>query len=63
MLAALIAPIEEWSRENGGALTLHVHEDNPRARRAYERLGFVATGRTVRYALDATQRELEMVLD
>jgi len=38
-----------------------VHQDNPRAIRAYERLGFTATGTTFPYALDATQRELEMV--
>ena len=61
VLAALVALIEDWSRANGGTLALHVHEDNPRARRAYERLGFTLTGATFPYELDATQREFEMV--
>ena len=61
VLAALVARIEDWARDRGGTLALHVHEDNPRAIRAYERLGFTPTGATFPYALDATQRELEMV--
>jgi GNAT superfamily N-acetyltransferase len=61
VLAALVARVEEWSRAHGGTLALRVHEDNPRARRAYERLGFALTGATFPYELDATQREVEMV--
>jgi hypothetical protein len=38
-----------------------VHEDNARARRAYERRGFVLTGHTVPYNLDPSRNELEMV--
>lgn len=60
VLTTLVARVEEWARVRGGTLALHVHEDNPRARRAYERLGFEATGRTFPYELDATQREFEM---
>lgn len=65
VLAALVARIEEWARPRGGTLTLHVHEDNPRAIRAYEHLGFALTGATVPYPLDTSQREFEMrkVLD
>ena len=61
VLPALVARIEHWARARGETLALHVHQDNPRAIRAYERLGFTATGTTFPYALDATQRELEMV--
>lgn len=57
---ALLAEIEEWARTKGSHLTLHVHEDNVRARKYYERHGFMATGHTIAYNLDATKNELEM---
>jgi GNAT superfamily N-acetyltransferase len=57
---ALLAGIEDWARGHGPTLTLHVHEDNPRARAFYERRGFVPTGRTFPYVLDRTERELEL---
>ena len=41
VVAALVAAVQAWAAE---PLTLHVHEDNHRARRAYEKLGFVLTG-------------------
>lgn len=58
---ALLATIETWARTESDRLTLHVHEDNARARRAYARRGFVLTGVTVPYSLDPTANELEMV--
>jgi RimJ/RimL family protein N-acetyltransferase len=41
VLAALVAAVQQWAPE---PLVLHVHEDNHRARRAYEKLGFALTG-------------------
>ena len=58
---ALLTYIEEWARTEGSTLTLHVHEDNLRARRYYERQGFLATGQSVPYNLDPTKNELEML--
>ena len=60
LLDAIIA----WARDrpNARALRLEVHEDNPRARAYYERRGFRLTGRSVPFALDRTQKDLEMEL-
>ncbi|MCW4459210.1 GNAT family N-acetyltransferase [Microbacterium sp. MPKO10] len=58
---ALLEAIEDWARAESTRLTLHVHEDNARARAAYERRGFVQTGHTVPYSLDPRRRELEMI--
>ncbi|WP_425321407.1 GNAT family N-acetyltransferase [Clavibacter zhangzhiyongii] len=60
LLDAIIA----WARDrpNVRAVRLEVHEDNPRARAYYERRGFRLTGRSVPYALDRTQKDLEMEL-
>ena len=57
----LLLAIEDWARSEGDTLTLHVHEDNSRARAAYLRRGFVETGRRVPYVLDAGAQEIEMV--
>ena len=47
VLDALMDAAAEWAREGGHTeLSLDVHEDNSRARRAYARLGFTPTGRT-----------------
>jgi len=58
---ALLAAIQDWARSEGDRLTLHVHEDNSRARAAYLRRGFTETGHRVPYILDAGAREIEMV--
>ncbi len=58
---ALLATIEGWARTHSNHLTLHVHEDNIRAQKAYESRGFAATGHTVAYLLDPEKNELEMV--
>lgn len=58
---ALLAAVENWARTESDRLTLHVHEDNARARKAYEKRGFTATGQTVPYNLDSRRMELEMV--
>lgn len=58
---ALLATIEAWARNEGQQLTLHVHEENARAQKYYERQGFIATGRSMSYNLDPTKNELEMV--
>ena len=57
----LLAAIEDWAHGEGEVLTLHVHEDNARARAAYLRRGFTETGHRVRYVLDAASEEIEMV--
>lgn len=57
----LLHGIEDWARENGGRLTLHVHEDNIRAQKAYLKRGFELTGHSVEYSLDPKSREVEMV--
>ena len=58
---ALLAEVEAWAGSRASGLLLHVHEDNARARSAYERRGFVATGATIPYPLNRRQREIEMV--
>lgn len=58
ILAGLVAAGEHWARTQGcDILFLDVHEDNARARSAYARLGFAATGATI---LGQNGRELEM---
>ncbi|MCU1478968.1 MAG: family N-acetyltransferase [Subtercola sp.] len=57
---ALMAGIEEWARTESDALTLRVHSQNTRAITAYERRGYVATGRLFPYILNPHQREMEM---
>ena len=57
---ALMTGIEEWARAESDALTLHVHSQNARAIVAYERRGYVATGRLFPYILNPHQREMEM---
>ena len=61
LLAALLEPCLTWAREQGEpVLRLEVHEGNPRARTAYERLGFVDTGRRRPYPLPPGGDELLM---
>lgn len=57
----LLTAIEAWARQRGGTLTLEVHEQNGRARAAYEHRGFVATGAFTPYALNPVFRDLEMI--
>lgn len=57
----LLRTIEDWARTEGDTLTLHVHEDNARARAAYLRRGFVETGTRLPYVLDSSAMEIEMV--
>ncbi|SEE86944.1 Ribosomal protein S18 acetylase RimI [Arthrobacter alpinus] len=58
---ALLSAMEDWAGTENSRLTLHVHEENSRARRYYERNGFSATGHRVPYNLDPMKNELEMV--
>jgi GNAT superfamily N-acetyltransferase len=58
---ALLDGVEDWAREHGDRLLLHVHEENPRARAAYALRGFAESGVRIPYALDPRQTELEMV--
>ena len=44
VLAALVAAVAQWCAPE--PITLDVHVDNHRARRAYEKLGFAMTGET-----------------
>ncbi len=58
---ALLSAVEDWARAEGGEhLLLFVHEDNARARAAYERRGFSYTGTTEPYSLDPSALELGM---
>ena len=57
----LLDAIEDWARGFGDTLRLEVHEDNPRARRFYEKLGFTFTGRSREYELAPGGLELEMI--
>ena len=58
---ALLTAVETWCRPRFASLTLHVHEQNPRARAAYERRGFEYTGARLPYVLDSAEFELVMV--
>ena len=57
----LLEAVEDWAREFGDTLRLEVHEDNPRAIRFYEKLGFTLTGRSREYELEPGGLELEMI--
>ena len=63
VLAPLVDGVAAWAEEQHGAteLDLWVHEDNHRARRAYERLGFVMTDRSAPYDLDESRLEHRML--
>lgn len=58
---ALLAAVENWCRPRFATLVLHVHEQNPRARAAYERRGFEYTGERLPYVLDPAETELAML--
>jgi GNAT superfamily N-acetyltransferase len=57
---ALLHEIERWAADRSDRLRLEVHEDNPRARRFYEKLGFAYTGHSRPYELEPGGLELEM---
>jgi ribosomal protein S18 acetylase RimI-like enzyme len=59
----MVADVCRWARDEAGVrrLELFVHEDNPRARAFYARLGFTETGATMPYELDPQTLEIEMV--
>ncbi len=61
---ALLDRVIEWAGAQDGVteLRLEVHEHNPRATAYYRRRGFEMTGRSTPYALDRSQRDLEMSL-
>lgn len=56
----LLAAVEHWAGAHGDTLTLHVHADNSRARRYYEKRGFTETGVTLPYVLNPFEVEVEM---
>ena len=58
---ALLAAVEHWASQHGDRILLHVHADNARARRYYEKRGYTETGVTVPYILNSAETELEMV--
>jgi GNAT superfamily N-acetyltransferase len=60
LLAALVDAVAQWARPLAPELLLEVHEDNARARRAYQGLGFVETGRAHPYPLEPGGLELVM---
>lgn len=66
LAAELLGAAVEWSwglPEEVRRVRLWVHEDNHRARAFYQRIGFVRTGRTMAFPLDASRTEYEMALD
>lgn len=61
VLDELLDQAERWALSVGlNRLRLLVHEDNARARAAYERLGFAPTGGAFPYPLDETRVESEL---
>jgi ribosomal protein S18 acetylase RimI-like enzyme len=61
---ALLDAVIGWARDQGvSSLLLEVHERNDRAAAFYARRGFRRTGNFTPYALNAAERDLEMVLD
>lgn len=63
LLDCLLAPVVAWCRQCGCIrLRLWVHEDNGRARASYGARGFVATGQTMAYPVEPSQRELALEL-
>lgn len=58
---ALLGAIERWALGHGDTLRLEVHDQNPRAIRFYEKLGFTRTGRTRPYELEPGGIEVEMI--
>lgn len=64
MTDLLLDSVLSWvaRQDDVRTLALLVHEQNRRAAGFYARRGFRASGRTESYPLDASQRELEMVL-
>lgn len=61
MLGRLVAECQPWVQEQPvDDWLLEVHENNVRARRAYERLGWTATGQTQPYPLPHGGVELMM---
>jgi predicted GNAT family acetyltransferase len=61
LLARLVAAVAAWSLESGRAeLLLEVAAENPRAVRAYERIGFTPTGQTRAHPIFPDVTELEM---
>lgn len=59
----LIEHVVEWARADGAtALCLDITADNDAARRAYERAGFVATGRRLPMPRDPAILQVRMTL-
>ena len=61
LLDAMVEQVAAHARQEGAVrLRLLVHETNAGARRAYERLGFTATGHREPYPLDPATDEVEL---
>ena len=62
VLDDLLGAAADWLRGQGlPSVRLHVHTENPRARRAYEKAGFVATGAQIT-AVNGPELEMELPL-
>ncbi len=62
LLGRLVDELAQWAREQGATVQqLQVHEDNPRARAAYAKLGFTETGERELHPLPPGGDELTMV--
>ncbi|WP_018684029.1 GNAT family N-acetyltransferase [Actinokineospora enzanensis] len=63
LATGLIAAVVEWARESGSSrVNAWVVENNPRAIRFYDRLGFTRTGETMAFPNDPTVTEYELTL-
>lgn len=59
--APLVEAVAQWARHDGAThLSLWVVDDNERARRLYERLGFMRTGATMPFPNDPDRFEERM---
>lgn len=59
--APLVEAVAQWARDDGAThLSLWVVDDNERARRLYERLGFAITGATMPFPNDRDRSEVRM---
>ncbi|MET9221188.1 GNAT family N-acetyltransferase [Streptomyces sp. NPDC008079] len=58
LFAAAIA----WAWDRTDRVYLWVHQDNGRAESFYQRFGFIRTGETMKYPLNPSETEYEMVL-
>ncbi|QXE36079.1 GNAT family N-acetyltransferase [Streptomyces sp. GMY02] len=67
LIGALVGEALDWAwaqeKPRLARVRLYVHEENPRARAAYLKLGFVPTGTVVPFEQDPLAKELELAIE